>query len=328
VVMEVCQSYFLLQTRQIVTLQDLMDPSFQYNLLPNNKNPNNVCDLLNNNRHVEIYVSPYPMAKSGLTSKVQKFNPQEVDSQYQNVQCLLTIRNYTPKRVAEGGNSAFMTLVQKCQLMYNTLAKLLNCFPSLSPYAILIANNTLVKDTDNFADFSYNVFNLGTAANAGYACEFGYPLFSSKSPDYTTASIVGLNNNLIINAQNMRINQKPALYHTSPYSLRFVQQSNAYLSMSSQQATMMCEIDTLINTGKENGQYTLMDQVETLVLKDQNCRMHWGLDFDKATSIQGYPMYENWIKYYAKFNKRNTFSGPFTTRFHLDELVKKCKQEE
>jgi len=315
VVLEVCESYYLQQTRLEKSLTEVME--LLQPVPPTQDNPDGVCDLLRNNRHVEIYINPYPM-KSGLFNipEIYDFDPGQVEQQYPNVRVLVTIRNYSSNRTVQNAPTGFTAWLQTIQAFYYAMAVLLNSFKSLSPAAIVTSMNTLYA-TSGYNDKSFHIFNLGTPGKAGYACEFGYPIIKPGTKYYVD-NIVSLNNSLIINALNMRKNKDIDVYHTSPYSLRFVKQSNSYLSMMHNQATLMCEIDTLINTGITKGKYVIMDIVENMVKTTNDIRFHWGLDFDIANDISVYENHQIWKNNYKVFNKKKTFSSQFTERFKLD----------
>ncbi len=102
-------------------------------------------------------------------------------------------------------------------------------------------------------------------------------------------------------------------YLTSPFSLRFVKASDAFLSMMHGQDTCMVEFPMLDGTigGKE-----LLRRIETEMYAFGG-RPHWGLlNFLSGGALieSMYPEYGKWLSVYRQFNSDGIFDNAFTDR--------------
>src|SRR5207248_4851942 len=103
-------------------------------------------------------------------------------------------------------------------------------------------------------------------------------------------------------------------YLTSPFALRFVKASSAFLSMMHGADTCMVEFPMLDNTigGKE-----LLQEIETEMYAFGG-RPHWGL-LNFLSGANGlvetmYPALQLWLDVYRELNPNGTFDNAFTER--------------
>jgi len=154
---------------------------------------------------------------------------------------------------------------------------------------------------DGYANVSYKVFNIGEANHLpAYSMELGIAV------DGRHVEAVD---------RILEIAQRSAgegLYHSSPFSLRFVAPSGAYASMMHGQPTMMIELIMVPGT---RGGYRLVERYEA-ELADLGDRPHWGqyntLTPERVHAL--YPEWERWLAVEAELNASGVFDSQFTHR--------------
>lgn len=133
---------------------------------------------------------------------------------------------------------------------------------------------------------------------------------------------------------------RTAAVNTSPFALRFVAPSEAWLAMPYQQATCMIELpmggadhlDEEVKAGIPTdakpgvrlyqayleGRQALWRDVES-ALAPLGARPHWGLwnAVDPVTAAARYPKWGAWASMVRRYNALGTFDSPFTTRMGL-----------
>jgi hypothetical protein len=180
------------------------------------------------------------------------------------------------------------------------LLHFINTLPDLVPKVIDSAMQGLARD---YVDRSYRVFNIGAANDVpAYGSEIGFPADQCVN---ATERI------LHIAADGQRIGKA---YLTSPFSLRFVKASDAFMSMMYGTDTCMIEFPMLDNTigGKE-----LLRRIEQEMYAFGG-RPHWGLlnflacDDEFIKSM--YPKYDAWLSIYRQLNPKGLFDNAFTDR--------------
>jgi L-gulono-1,4-lactone dehydrogenase len=156
---------------------------------------------------------------------------------------------------------------------------------------------------DGYASASYRVFNIGAANELpAYSMELGVAI--------EDASHVEAVDRILAIAERRR--REDGIYHTSPFSLRFVAPSRAYASMMHGQATMMIEL--IMVKGSKRG-YELLAGYEA-ELADLGVRSHWG-QYNRLTPEQLpalYPQWAQWMATHRRFNASGVFDSPFTRR--------------
>jgi L-gulono-1,4-lactone dehydrogenase len=156
---------------------------------------------------------------------------------------------------------------------------------------------------DGYASVSYRVFNIGAANELpAYSSELGVSV--------EDGSHVAAVDRILAIAERRR--REDGIYHTSPFSLRFVAPSRAYASMMHGRATMMIEL--IMVKGSKRG-YELLAGYEA-ELADLGVRPHWG-QYNKLTPEQLpllYPQWPQWLAVHRQFNSSGVFDSPFTRR--------------
>jgi L-gulono-1,4-lactone dehydrogenase len=172
-------------------------------------------------------------------------------------------------------------------------------FPSLMAGKF---DDTLEEMTDDdYTNISYKVFNIGEAnALPADSMELGIAV------DGRHVEAV----DLILKIAAER--RKEGIYHTSPFSLRFVAPSKAYASMMSGQPTMMIE---LIMVSGSRGEMPLLLGYER-ALAHLGVRPHWGQinAIEPGQPAGLYPGWGRWTAAEADYNDSGVFDSPFTER--------------
>jgi L-gulono-1,4-lactone dehydrogenase len=239
--------------------------------------------VLAENRHYEVLVNPY------LT------NNQHT--------CLITRRNPVPEPAVPPDQlptrNVLIELFARFPGSGQLLLGLLNTAPDLTPTLIDAAMQGLARD---YVDRSYRVFNIGAANDApAYGSEIGFPLRTC------TGAVERI---LQIAAGTQSVGKA---YLTSPFSLRFVKASPAFLSMMHGADTCMIEFPMLDNTvgGKE-----LLRRIEHEMYAFGG-RPHWGLlNFVAGADLVAamYPQFGKWLDVRRQLDPNGVFDNAFTDR--------------
>lgn len=163
-------------------------------------------------------------------------------------------------------------------------------------------DDTLEEMCDpDYTNISYKVFNIGEAnVLPAISMELGVAVDGRH--------IEAVDRILAIATERA----KEGIYHTSPFSLRFVAASAAYASMMYGQATMMIE---LIMVTESRGAIPLLIGYED-ALADLDVRPHWGqINAIEPGQPPGlYPMWDRWLAVEREFNASGVFDSPFSKR--------------
>lgn len=154
---------------------------------------------------------------------------------------------------------------------------------------------------DDYTNLSYKVFNIGEAnALPADSMELGVAVDGRH--------IEAVDRILRIAAERA----KEGIYHTSPFSLRFVAPSRAYASMMYAQPTMMIEL--IMVTGSRGGNSLLIGYEDALA--DLDVRPHWGQinAIEPGQPERLYPKWEQWLAVEREYNASGVFDSPFTKR--------------
>lgn len=241
--------------------------------------------ILDKYRHYEVLVNPYP-----------------IDGKHT---CIETMRNIAEKPTKpiwdRPHRNFFSELISGIPGVEDALLFLFDTFPDLAPYLIDQAMRTLADK--GYVNVWYKVLNIGTANDiAAYSAEIGFPL----------TTYVNAVENILSMAAHMR--EFGDVYLTSPFSLRFVRRTGAFLAMMEGRDTCMIEMPTI------NGTYAgfnILGRYEDLMYKHSG-RPHWG-QVNHLTGSGGlirsmYPKYDKWLDIYRKLNKSGMFDNSFTDR--------------
>jgi hypothetical protein len=163
-----------------------------------------------------------------------------------------------------------------------------------------------MQEPSGYRSISYQVFNIGEANHLpAYSMELGVPLEGDRH-------LQAVDRILAIAAEQRR----RRIYHTSPFSLRFVAPSRAYASMMYDQPTMMVELIMVV--GSRRGEELLAGYERDLA--DLGVRPHWGqlnaLTPGRVREL--YPRWDAWLAAAARFNHSRVFDSPFTRRVGIE----------
>ncbi|HEX4751538.1 MAG TPA: FAD-binding protein [Solirubrobacterales bacterium] len=234
--------------------------------------------------HFELFVNPYPE-----------------DSGEHRV--LVTRRTDTKKPVNEPVDQLERHPLTEIEASWHFTGVLLRFlarhFPSLMAGKF---DDTLKEMTDDdYTNISYKVFNIGEAnALPADSMELGIAV------DGRHLEAV----DLILEIAAER--RKEGIYHTSPFSLRFVAPSKAYASMMNGQPTMMIE---LIMVSGSRGELSLLYGYEK-ALAGLGVRPHWGQinAIGPGQPARLYTEWARWTAVEADYNDSGVFDSPFTER--------------
>ena len=301
VVIEVVQMYWLEEKRSLTTLDKVMSA-----LAPNPNNPGSLPDVLRRARNYEVLIQPYPMNWFEVVEMDPDADPS---TYYKYFSCIVTERNIAPRPENPQDHRDI------ADWLGTLLDLLLNGEPGFTPEAINLALLTLPGDiTGN----SYDIYDIGLGGGVGFAAEIGFALEDSHGA-YTHESFKAAIDKIHEIAQVSRV--RGCQYQTSPFSLRFVKQSRAHLSMMQGRNTAMIEMDMLAGSyaGEE-----IMYRYETSMYP-LGGRPHWGLEFDFLSGNNGllqrlYPKLGRWMSVYSQLNALGTFNNSFTQRMGFTGL--------
>ncbi len=241
--------------------------------------------VLRENRHCEILVNPYEV-KGRRT-------------------CLITKRNFAgepaePPELRPHRNF-FAELTATLPGATEALVFLFDELPDFTPRVIDSAMKQL--EDSGYVDVSYRVLNLGAANNiSAYSSEIGFPMSTYLDAVERICEIADSNRTI------------GNLYHTAPFSLRFVKASNHYLSMQHGSDTCMIEIPMINGTigGKE-----ILKKYENAMFEFGG-RPHWGqinyLSGSNDLIRSMYPKYDDWLSVFNELNSGGMFDNTFTDR--------------
>jgi hypothetical protein len=241
--------------------------------------------VLTDNRHYEVLINPY------------------VTDGRRN--CLVTRRNPAPRPILplflRPNRQVLSELIAALPGASQGLQFLFNELTHLTPTVINWGLQQLVDE--DYVNLSYKIFNLGTANNiSAYSSEIAFPMNTYLD---AVEKILEL-------AEQGRVLGN--VYHTSPIALRFVKQSDAYMSMQHGGDTCMVELPMVTGTigGRE-----ILDRIERAMFQFGG-RPHWG-QVNRLTGSDNliksmYPKYDSWIAVFHELNSDGVFDSPFTYR--------------
>ena len=254
-----------------------------------------VYKFINAHRHFEVLINPY----RDLTADTEDGKQRK---------CLVTTRDYSEKGIREQAGrernyiSSFISgIAISGRLSPWVFNKNHQAIPAMT-------NNSIHRLVDHrgdqgggFEDDSRFVLDqgLGELKFYGYAVEFGFPL--EKVFDAV---------DLII-----KVCEEAQPYHhllAAPFSLRFVKQCDAHLSMMNQHDTCMIE---LVSVKGVTGSLPLFKRLERELL-DFGAIPHWGLSVEpwyRERVEKAFPRFKDWELQQAFFGGK-TFKNAFLSR--------------
>ena len=281
-ILEVRKAYWLTEVRDMGTWEiekkKLLFPA-----------PDELPDVLKNNRHYEVDINPY-----------------DVDGKHS---CIIQYKNFAEENKKSGSRGIadwFAGILASCPLAEHWLVAMLNLLPKISPEMINKALGALVHKA--YTDKSYTILNIGPVDNAkAMAIEFSYPV---------DENLVDAIDELLDIFKDEAKNHK--WYLAGPFTLRFVAAANAYLAPQQGRLTCMVELDMLV--GIKSGNDLLLAITRRVQAKNPTVRLHWGLDLDTVNNeslTRLYPEFPKWHKVYRELNKSGMFNSPLTDRLGI-----------
>jgi len=245
-------------------------------------------ESLEREEHFELFVNPYPN-RDGVHA------------------CVVTTRTEMRERPRNRPWDKYkrhpaLELLATLPITPLILRWLLDLSPRATPRRL---DRALAKlRDDEYSERSFRVFNIG-AANMlpAYASEIGVPIdrhVDAVDSVFATAS---------------RLRRAGQAYHSSPFSLRFVKSSDAYLSMMEGRDTMMIEL--IMQTETEGGFELLAAHEEALY--SLGGRPHWGQvnTLTEPALRLLYPQLDRWLAVHDELNATGVFGSPFSKRVGL-----------
>lgn len=216
---------------------------------------------------------------------------------------LVTMRTDTEKPVDEPQDKLERHFLTELESSWHFTGVLLRFLARHFPSLIAKRFDSVLEEMcdDNYTNVSYKVFNIGEAnALPADSMELGVAVDGRH--------VEAVDKILAIAAERA----KEGIYHTSPFSLRFVAPSAAYASMMYGQPTMMIEL--IMVTGSRGGNSLLVGYEDALAGLD--VRPHWGqinaIEPDQPPQL--YPMWDRWMAVEREYNASGVFDSPFTER--------------
>jgi len=253
-------------------------------------------DVLNDYRHYEVLVNPYK--RNGdytclITARKEWPDHQHLSKEQSNRSPLSVAFAFLPR-----------PLIRLSGKLLNLRLKL---FPGAAPRAIEDALKGLA-DTEFIAP-SYSVLDLGAPNYVdAYSSELALAV---ENGAYLAAA-----EKIIEIAERNRATKN--IYHTVPFSLRFVASSDLYFSMMYGRQTCMIEVPMLDGT---KGGMDILREIEEALL-ELGARPHWGqihyLDGGNDLIKKLYPMLDRWLAVRKVLNARGTFNNRFSERCGFD----------
>lgn len=253
-------------------------------------------DVLRNNRHYEVLVNPY------------KFDGDHT--------CLITARETTsrpphpsPEQANRSPLSTLFSWLPRPLIRFSGRLEIfkLALLPGLAPRTIENAIKALADEV--YIAESYRVLDLG-APNyvAAYSSELALPV---ENGAYIAAA-----DKIIEIAELNRTGKK--IFHSLPFSLRFVAPDDLYFSMMYGRKTCMIEVPMIDRT---KGGLEILRDIEDALL-EFGARPHWGqvhyLAGGREAIKKMYPMFDRWIAVRKALNPNGTFNNRFSERCGFD----------
>jgi hypothetical protein len=244
----------------------------------------NADGVLGEPGHYELFVNPYP----------------EDDGEHR---VLVTMRTDTAEPRDEPRDKLERHPLTELEASWKFTGVLLRFLARHLPSLMVKRFDSTLEEMrdDGYTNASYKVFNIGEAnALPADSMELGVAVDGRH--------IEAVDRILAIAAERA----KEGIYHTSPFSLRFVAPSRAYASMMYGQPTMMIEL--IMVTGSRGGNALLIGYEDALA--DLDVRPHWGQvnAIEPGQLLSLYPMWDRWMAAERDYNGSGVFNSPFTDR--------------
>ncbi|HEY2512643.1 MAG TPA: D-arabinono-1,4-lactone oxidase [Polyangiaceae bacterium] len=243
-------------------------------------------------RHYEVLVNPYQRRDGDYTCLVTERWIAPPDAEVVPV----------PQSQIDATNTMFLPTTQE------GLVRLMNAEPRAIPEILQFGLESLQTGADGRVDDSYRIFNLGKINSAHVLSgEYFVPLAGDAFLDAAERLLAVIASN-----------RARGVFQTSPFSMRFVQNSDACLSMVHGPGPF-CAIECPVFFEARGGLEALLSYEE--VLYGAFARPHWG-QIHELTGARGwleraYPDLSTWRSIHHQLNDRGVFDNAFTDRLGL-----------
>lgn len=248
--------------------------------------------ILTENRHLEVLIDPYSVNRPFYD-------------------CLVTERNICPPdtpvnwfRLHRALGYTLIGWLIPPFLLHACLRLLFNWFPKATPWMLKLSLKTLRDGC--YIGPSYKVLDLGSANHiSAYSTEIAFP--ADRYLDAVDALL----------ALFKKTREEGQQYITSPFSLRFVKNSEHYLAMQyGDPGGFVCMIEFPVLNGTIGG-LEMLARVEAEMYAYGGVP-HWG-QYNHAgqgeeTLHRLYPQFDRWFKNYRAVCPGGTFENDFTNR--------------
>jgi len=291
VVLEVVEDYDMKQVADFITIDNILDHDWVDNCIRE----------AGANSRIEFWIDPYP-------TKLTLGGPEIVHA-------LRITRDVDVKHSEHLSiKDKVLNFIKKQRLLSETVTALMRLSGDLYKESLISSLKTQVGTNTNFYDM---VITTGLNSNSGFAFEVGVRLGDGDGPlDLTNLNRVV---SFVLNYVNTDQSVLMALV-----SIRFIAQSDLYVSMNSGSRIAMFEIQ-MLNPATMKRRQVLIDyltklEIALIELIGPELIVHWGLDFDQMSDTQFnyFPHHEQWRNVYRQLNKRQTFSNWKTDSLKLD----------
>lgn len=236
-----------------------------------------------------------------------QYSPYRNDEGTHSVLVTERHRSYTPlpeQAQSERGQPGTEFVSGLITLFEQPIAWILSTFPGL---AKTILETTLdTQQDEDFTNVSYNVFNIGVVNYTdAIAIEAAFDLQDTVAAIERSFQV----------ADDLFAQGIP---HTGPIAVRFVKSTDNFIAMQQGRDSMFMEVIMLRET---NGAEQLLKTYQRTMMNDFGARPHWGLDLkilrSEAAAKALYPMWDDWMAQYRRFNQTGTFDGRVTDRLGI-----------
>lgn len=229
-------------------------------------------------------------------------NPYRINGDHS---CVITIRRMVDSVTAftRYKGRFIKWLVVKLQ---KVIGKFLKNTPRFIPRFLEFSMKTLVRQ-DSYIDESAEIFDLDLINKViSVSAEYSFPMKGNAYIQAIDALI-----------EQVELNRQKGIHHNTPFGIRFVKESKAYLSMM--QGGNSCTVETALLAGTD-GWRVMLNSYEAVCRRHRG-RPHWG-QYHETTGgnwfRRNYPCAANWLTVLQRMDPRGVFRNRFTKRMGFE----------
>jgi L-gulono-1,4-lactone dehydrogenase len=251
--------------------------------------------MIHPHRHFDVLINPYPTGGRHT--------------------CLITTKDIVPEDSREAENDGAdadvpcdYLSVLATRVGLQLVRAIMTYCPQLTPRVIDFALHYLHRFDGRRTATSHRLLAPGGLPIDGYAAEIGFLLDRHVEAADMVIRLAGC------------AARQGRQYQTSPFSLRYVKASPAYLAPQHGRDTCMLEVPVVAGTV---GGVEMMHRFERGA-RALGGRPHWGLEFELLNGSRDavrslYPMYDKWVSVFRELNKEwGAFHNSFTSRLGFE----------